>query len=183
MNAQIERSIDRIAEKARARYENALAGARRGTHRAAGRVTRGKKPVRTVSKFGVRLASASQRAAAQLIRQQTRLVEHQMDALSGRLRAAADAEDLREFLGTQIRLIPENASRFGTDARAALQIVTAAGGELAGLLRGTVAELKGEKPSVRRKPAVRKRPVPRKRSAAAGPAPAAARTTGANRAA
>lgn len=71
------------------------------------------------------------------------MVENQIDAVAGRLRAAAESHNLRELVGTQIRLIPVNASQFVKDTRAALTIVAGAGSEVGGLVKNTVAELRG----------------------------------------
>ena len=150
VNLQIENSISEIAQKARGRYEDAVKGARQSTEKAAGRVSKGKKPVKTISRLGLKLSGVSHRTANKLWKQQTRLVEDQLDAVAGRLKAAADAEDLRDLVKTQIELIPENTGRFADEAREALKIFKGAGGEIRELVKGTVAELKGEKPGARK---------------------------------
>ncbi len=166
MNLRIENSISEIAQKARGRYEDAVKGARQSTEKAAGRVSKGKKPVKTISRLGLKLSGVSHRTANQLWKQQTRLVEGQIDAVAGRLKAAADAEDLRDLVKTQIELIPENTGRFANEAREALKIVKGAGGEIRELVKGTVAELRGQKPVARKatarktSSATAKKPVP-----------------------
>ena len=150
VNLPIENSISEIAQKARGRYEDAVKGARQSTEKAAGRVSKGKKPVKTISRLGLKLSGVSHRTANKLWKQQTRLVEGQIDAVAGRLKAAADAEDLRDLVKTQIELIPENTGRFADEAREALKIFKGAGGEIRELVKGTVAELKGEKPVTRK---------------------------------
>lgn len=155
MNPQIENSFTEIADKARGRFEDALKGARQSTERAAGRITKTKKPVKTISRLGVKLSGVSHQTASKLLKQQTKLVEAQIDALAGRLKAAADATDLRDLLKTQIRLIPENTSRFADDAREAFGIVKGAGSEIRELVKGTVSELKGQKPVARKAPATK----------------------------
>lgn len=155
MNTRTEMTFSALAERARDRYEDAVKGARRRSERAAGRITRTKKPVKTLSKLGVKLSDLSHQTASKLLKQQTKLVEAQIDAVAGRLQAAADATDLRDFFRTQIRLIPENSGRFADDAREAFRIVRGAGGEVRGLVRETVDELRGRKP-VARKPAAAK---------------------------
>ncbi len=150
VNLRIENSISEIAQKARGRYEDAVKGARQSTEKAAGRVSKGKKPVKTISRLGLKLSGVSHRTANQLWKQQTRLVEGQIDAVAGRLKAAADAEDLRDLVKTQIELIPENTGRFANEAREALEIVKGAGGEIRELMKGTVAELRGQKPVARK---------------------------------
>jgi hypothetical protein len=178
MNLQIENSMSEIAQKARGRYEDAVKGARQSTEKAAGRVSKSKKPVKTISRLGLKLSGVSHRTANKLWKQQTRLVEGQIDAVAGRLKAAADAEDLRDLLKTQIELIPENTGRFADEARAALKIFKGAGGEIRELVKGTVAELKGEKP-VARKATARKTT----RATATKPALASPETAGNDQAA
>ena len=173
MKLQIENSMSEIAQKARGRYEDVVKGARQGTEKAAGRVTRGKKPVKTISKFGIKLSGVSHRTANKLWRQQTKLIEGQIDAFAGRLKAAADAEDLGDLVETQIRLIPENTARLADDAREALKIVKGASGEIRELVKGTVAELRGQTP-------VARKTTPRKKTAAKAEqaTPGAPETTG-----
>jgi hypothetical protein len=143
MNLQIENSISRIFDQAISRYQGLLAGARQQTDKAAGRVQRGKKPVKTISKLSLKLTAVTHRTADKVLKQQAKMVENQIDAVAGRLRAAAESRNLRELVGTQIRLIPVNASQFAKDTRAALTIVAGAGSEVGGLVKNTVAELRG----------------------------------------
>jgi phasin family protein len=144
MKLQIENSISRIADQARGRYFELLKGARQQTESVAGKVSKGKGPVKTVSKLGLKLSAVSHRTADKVLKQQTRMVEHQIDAIANRLHAAASATDIRDLVGTQIRLIPENAARFASDARDTLGIVKSAGQEVGKLVKGTVAELRGK---------------------------------------
>lgn len=144
MKLQIENSISRIADEARGRYFELLKGARQQTESAAGKVSKGKGPVKTVSKLSLKLSAVSHKTADKVLKQQTRMVENQIDAFAKRLHAAAAAKDVRDLLGTQIRLIPENASRFASDARDTLGIVASAGQEAGKLVKSTVAELRGK---------------------------------------
>ncbi len=166
MNLQIENSMSDIAQKARGRYEDAVKGARQSTEKAAGRVSKGKKPVKTISRLGLKLSGVSHRTANKLWKQQTKLVEGQIDAVAGRLKAAADAEDLRDLVETQLRLIPEHTARLANEAREALNIVKGAGGEIREFVKGTVAELRGQTPVARKATARKttsataKKPVP-----------------------
>jgi hypothetical protein len=143
MNLQIENSISRIFDQAISRYQALLTGARQQTGKAAGRVVRGKKPVKAISKLSLKLTAVTHRTADKVLKQQAKMVENQIDAVAGRLRAAAESRNLRELVGTQIRLIPVNASQFAKDTRAALTIVAGAGSEVGGLVKNTVAELRG----------------------------------------
>lgn len=160
MNPQIEDSINDIADRARGRYEDALRGARLRTEKAAARISKGKKPVQSVSRLGVKISGVSHRTTNKLWKQQTKLVEKQIDAVAGRLKAAVDAENLRDLVETQIRLFPENTARLADEAREALSIVRGAGGEIRELVKDTVAELKGQKPAAR-KSAARRTPAAR----------------------
>jgi len=178
MNLHIENSMSEIAQKARGRYEDAVKGARQSTEKAAGRLSKSKKPVKTISRLGLKLSGVSHRTANKLWKQQTKMVEGQIDAVAGRLKAAADAADLRDLVKTQIELIPENTGRFADEAREAFKIVKGAGGEIRELVKGTVGELRGEKP-VARKATARKTT----RATAKKPAPANPETAGDDQAA
>lgn len=156
MNLQIETKISEIADKARGRYEDAISAARKGTEKAAGRVSKGKRPVKAVSRFGVKLSGVSHRTVNKLWKRQTKLVEDQIDGLAGRLKAASTASDLRNLVKTQIELIPENASRIKTEAREAFEIVKAAGSEIRDIMKVTVGELRDGKPASRKAPAAKK---------------------------
>lgn len=159
MNPRVESSINRIADQARDRYAAILDGARSQTEQAAGRVRKGKKPVKTLSRLGVKVTNVSHRATTKVLKQQTKMVENQIDALAGRLRTAAHAETIRDLVKGQIRLIPENTAQFVSDSRAALTIVAEAGGEIREILAETVSELRGravETPK-KAKPAAKKK--------------------------
>ena len=143
MNQQIEKSISRIFDQAISRYQALLTGARQQTGIVASRVVRGKRPVKTISKLSLKLTAVTHRTADKVLKQQAKMVENQIDAVAGRLRAAAQSRNLRELVGTQIRLIPVNASQFAKDTRATLSIVAGAGNEVGGLVKNTVAELRG----------------------------------------
>ena len=174
MKLQIENSISRIADEARGRFFDILKGARRQTENAAGAVSKGKQPVKTVSKLGLKLTAVSHRTADKVLKQQTRMLENQIDAIASRLHAAATANDLRDLVATQLRLIPENASRFVDDARATLSIVRTAGQEAGKLVKGTVAELRapakpkkaGKKVAKKATKKARKKKAPAKKAAA-----------------
>lgn len=143
MNPRVESSINRIANQARGRYAAWLDSARSQTAQAAGRVSKGKKPVKTLSRLSVKLSTVSHRTTTKVLKQQTKMVEHQIDALAGRLRTAAHAETIGDLVRGQIRLIPENTSQFVNDSRAAFSIVADAGSQVRQLIAGTVAELRG----------------------------------------
>ena len=160
MNSRLENSISRIAEQARGRYKRILENARNGAEMAADRVTGGKKPVKTVSRLGLKMTAVSHRTADKVLKQQVKMFENQIDAFAGRLSAAADATDVQDLVKTQFRMIPENASLFVKDARHALGIVAGAGTEFRDLFKGTVAELRGSKQTAARKTA-----TPRKKTA------------------
>ena len=101
--------------------------------------------------------------------QQTKMVEHQIDAFAGRLAAAAEANSVRDLLKTQFRLIPENAALLANDTRAALGIFVGAGAEVRSLIKDTADELRGRKPAAAK--ATAKAPAaPRKKTAKKKPA-------------
>jgi len=165
MNSRVENSISRIAEQARGRYATALKNARNRTEIAADRVTDGKKSIKTLSKLSLKLTAVTHRTADKVLKQQIKMLEHQIDAFAGRLTAAAEATDLRNLVKTQFRMVPENASLFVNDARSALGIVAGAGAEVRDLLKGTVQDLRGTKKAVVKKATARKATKPRKKVA------------------
>jgi phasin family protein len=107
--------------------------------------------------LGLKLTAISHKTADQVLKQQTRMVEHQIDAVAGRLKAVADARNIGELVRTQVRLIPANVSRLGADARDTFSIVAGAGLEVRDVFKGTIAELRGKKPAARK--ASRKTPA------------------------
>lgn len=164
MNPTFENTMSRIADKARGRYARLVKGARQRTESAADRVALGKKPVKTITGLGLKLTAISHKTADQVLRQQTRLMEHQIDAVADRLKAAADAKNLRDLVRTQLRLIPHNVSRIAGDARDTLSIVANAGMEVRDVVKSTISELRGKAPSSRK--SSRKQARPRKASPA-----------------
>ena len=163
MNPRIENSISRIAEQARGRYKAILENARHRTEIAADRVTESKKPVKTLSKLSLKLTAVTHRTANKVLKQQAKMVEHQIDAFAGRLSAAADATDVGNLVRTQIRLIPENAALFAQDARSALGTLAGAGAEFRDLVKATVVELRDGTPA--RKPSTKAGATVRKKTA------------------
>ena len=156
MNLQIENTISRIADEARGRFNKILKDARYQAESAADAVSKGKGPVKTVSKLGLKLTATSHKTADKVLKQQTKLVENQIDAFASRLHAAAGATGLKDLVDGQVRLIPEQASRFVGDARETLNIIAGAGQEVGTLLKGTVAELRGVSTPVTKKATVKK---------------------------
>ena len=152
MNARVERSLSRIADEAKIRYDALLDDARHRTERAAGSVRNGKRPLKTLTKLGVDLSSLSHKTTAKVLKQQTKMMENQLDALAGRLRTAAQARSLTNLVRDQLRLIPENASQFVKDSRATLSIVADAGSNVRELFGETASELKsGPRPATKKK--------------------------------
>ena len=150
MNPNFGTTMSRIADQARGRYARLVKGARQRTEFAADRVALGKKPVKTITGLGLKLTAISHKTADQVLRQQTRLMEHQIDAVADRLKAAADAKNLRDLVRTQLRLIPHNVSRIAGDARDTLSIVANAGMEVRDVVKSTISELRGIAPSSRK---------------------------------
>jgi Phasin protein len=150
MNPTFDNTMSRIADKARGRYARLVKGARQRTESAADRVALGKKPVKTITGLGLKLTAISHKTADQVLRQQTRLMEHQIDAVADRLKAAADAKNLRDLVRTQLRLIPQNLSRIAGDTRDTLNIVANAGMEVRDVVKSTIFELRGKAPSAKK---------------------------------
>lgn len=171
MNPRVERSVNRIASQARLRYLAMLGSARSQTAEVAGRVKNGKKPVKTLSRLGLKLSDVSHRTTAKVVKQQSALLENQIDALATGLRQASKARSLRELLRGQVRLIPGNAATLLNDSRQTVSIVAKAGGEVRNLLVDTVSEFRGAAPA--KKPTATKRrrstpqPAARKKTASA----------------
>ena len=152
MNPRVERSIQRIAARARGRFAALLGSARTQTSQAAGRIQKGKKPLKTLSRLGLKLTDVSHRTTARVVRQQSTLLENQLDALAQGLREAAKARSVRELIAGQARRIPQNTARLIGDGRETLSIVAGAGGEVRDLLAGTMAEFRGKTRRVRKAP-------------------------------
>lgn len=173
MNAQ----VDRLADKARGRIESIVTGARQQTEQAAGRVKKGKKPVKTLSRMGQELSAISHRATTKVVKSQTRLIENQIDAFAGRLNTAANATSVRGLVTGQIRLFPENAAQFVEDSRNTIAAVAEAGGEVRQLFAGTLSELRGARSASRKKapakPAAKKVAKKTKKKVSKKAAPAA----------
>ncbi|MDZ7768177.1 MAG: hypothetical protein U5K38_03405 [Woeseiaceae bacterium] len=152
MNPQLEASIDRIQDRARGRYQHLLEGARSRTEQAAGRIGGGKKPLNTLSNLSIKLSGVSHRTTDTLLRHNTKLLENQLDVIALRFSKAAEARSVRDLIGTQLGLVPEQVGRLATDTRASLGIVLKAGSEARELLKGTVSELRGVRTTPARKP-------------------------------
>lgn len=176
MNARIKQSIDRIASEARTRYEQLLTSARARTEQAAGRISDGKKPLNTLTGLGLRLSAVSYRTTEKLLKQHTRLVENQLDTLALRLNKAADAGSVRELVGTQIKLLPEQLGRLAADTRASFTIVAKAGAEAGNVVSGTIKSFGSRAKAPARKKTARKTATKKARKSSAARKPAAART-------
>ena len=131
--AALDSRIDDIIEAARGR-----------ARQTAKQVAESKKPVKMLAGAGVKLSKASHRATDKLIRQQAKIIQHNIDAVAGRFKAAAKAESFKDLVTTQVRLVPENASRFIAETRDAFGIVANAGVEMRGIVVDTVTELRGK---------------------------------------
>ena len=137
-------------------------GARLRAAAAAGQVADGKKPVQTLADAGVAISKVSHKATGKIIKQQARIVSNSIDAVAGRLQAAAGAESLKDLVSTQARLVPENTARLINDTRDAFGIVVDAGTEVRGIVVKTFGTLRGKAPAKKvtrtaaKKPAVKK---------------------------
>ncbi len=170
MNAKIQEAISTISKRARARYADLLANARQTTQKAAGTVKKGKGPVKSVSKLGLKVTAITHRTADKLLKQQTKLVEKQIDAFAGGLRAAADAADVRSLLRSQVEMVPAGAARLVDNARESLRIIGIGGSEIGSVAKETVAELRGIRSTAKKAAA---KSTTAKKKVAAKKAPAA----------
>lgn len=167
MILQLENSLSRASELTRDSIESVVNGARNGTESVANRVTRRKKSVHQLSEFGLKLTKVGHQTADKLLKQQARLVEGQLDMIANRLKAAAKANNLPGLIRSQLPLLPEGGSRIISETRATVSVFVDAGSEVRGLVKATVAELKGEKPAktARRKKATVKKATAKKAAA------------------
>lgn len=170
MNPRVERSINQIASQARLRYAAMLGTARTQTAQVAGRIRDGKKPVKTLSRLGLKLTDVSHRTTAKVVKQQAALLENQLDALASGLKEASRAKTLRELIRGQARRIPTNTAQLINDGRETLSIVAAAGGEVRELLSTTVAEIRGNSAPRKTKRSTATKTAKKKVSAARKPA-------------
>lgn len=162
MILQIENSLSRASEMTRDRLESVVNGARSGTQSVASRMNSRKQSVHQLSLLGLKLTKVGHQTADKLLKQQARLVEDQLDLIAGRLQAAAKARDLRDLIKSQLPLLPEGGSRIVSETRATVNVFVEAGSEVRGLLKETVAGLKGKKPA---KPASGKKASSKKTTA------------------
>lgn len=149
MILQIENSLNRASELTRDRLESVVNGARSSTESVASRMNSRKQSVHQLSMLSLKLTKVGHQTADKLLKQQARLVENQLDLIAGRLKAAAKARDLRDLITSQLPLLPEGGSRILSETRATVNVFVEAGSEVRGLLKETVAELKGKKPAKR----------------------------------
>ncbi len=145
MNARIENSISRIFDGAQNRCRDMIVRAKQRTGKAAGQVRNGKKPVKAISKLGLKLTAVSHRTTDKVLKQQAKAAAEQIDAIALRLRTAADATSVKELLADQLRMIPENAALLADNARETFSIVAGAGGEVGDVFKNTMTELRGIK--------------------------------------
>jgi hypothetical protein len=159
MILQLENSLSRASEVTSQRLDAVISGAREGTDRVAGRVLERKKSVHQLSQFGIKLSRVGQKTADKLLKQQEKMIDRQLDGIARRLKAAAAAKDLPGLIRSQLPLLPEGPQGIVTETRATVGIFIDAGGEVRGLVRDTVAELKGETRPAKKKAARKKAPA------------------------
>lgn len=163
-------SVDNARDALAKQIDKIVDGARLRAATAAGQVADGKKPVKTLADAGVAISKVSHRATGKIIKQQARIVSNSIDAVAGRLQAAAGAESLRDLVSTQVRLVPENTARLINDTRDAFGIVVDAGAEVRGIVVKTFGTLRGKAPAGKAvKPARKtaaKKPAAKKKAAA-----------------
>lgn len=170
MNPQIEQSINRLSAGARDSVQAVVSGARARSQTVAKTVSNTKKPLNTLSGLGLKLSAVSHRTTDRMLKQQTQLAAHQLDAIAARFESAADATCLRDLVKRQARMTPEQLQRFGRDARESLAILVEGGSEAREVVKGTWQALRKQdiKPRAKAK---------RKKRTASKTARAVARTT------
>lgn len=167
--------VDNARDAIATQIDKIVDGARLRAAAAAGQVADGKKPVQTLADAGIAISKVSHKATGKIIKQQARIVSNSIDAVAGRLQAAAGAESLKDLVSTQVRLVPENTARLINDTRDALGIVADAGTEVRGIVVKTFGTLRGRTPArparktAAKKTAVKK-PVAKKATTRKAPA-------------
>ena len=177
MNPQIEKSLNRIedgaddiAAGARGSVRGLVTSARQRGHQAAIRVAGSRKPLEDLSGIGLKISAVSHRTTDRVLKKQLELATNQLDLLALRLKKAADATGLRDLVATQLRMTPEQFRRFGQDARDALAIITAGGGEARDVIKGGLTDLTKRTRTTTRRAAPKKKSPARKKAARAKPA-------------
>lgn len=138
---QIQTAREQLQTRARDFSEAAVAAARGSALGAAERVATAKQPIRTLAVAGQRLSSLSNRYFEQLFGQQAHTLEGVIEAGAERLKRAAKARNLREFIDGQRTLGAAGRERLAQDFKAAWKIATDTGNGLRELATDTYAEL------------------------------------------
>lgn len=124
------------------------------------------KHVEALTNVGIRLSKLTHDTTDRVIRQQARIVTNGSDAVLGRLQAAADASDFKDFVLTQARLLPADATRLISDTRDAFEIMLGASAEVRDIVLDTAAELRGRTEAAAEEPAPAPAKKPRRKTAA-----------------
>ncbi len=158
---QIQAAREQLQARARNYRHAAVSAARGSVLGAAERVATAKQPVRTLAAAGQKLSNVSNRYFEQLLGQQAHTLEGVIEAGVERLKRAAKAENLGEFIAQQRDLGTASRERLSQDLKATWKIATDTGNELRELASETYAELiHGVK--TRRAPAARAKRTTRK---------------------
>ncbi|MBT8085338.1 MAG: hypothetical protein KJO19_13410 [Woeseia sp.] len=176
MNPQIEQSINRISAGARNSVRAVVDGARSRSQYAAKTVANTKKPLNTLSGLGLKLSAVSHRTTDRVLKQQTRLTAHQLDAVAARFESAAGANGLRDLVKKQVRMVPTQVKRLGRDARESLSIIVEGGSEAGEVLKGSFKTLRNQDVTPRTKATRKKRTPAKKARKTAAARPAAKKT-------
>lgn len=138
---QLNAAREQLQARARNYRHAAVSAARDSVRTAADRVATARQPVRTLAVAGQKLSNLSNRYFEQLFGQQAHAIEGVIDAGVERLKRAAKAESLSEFVQAQRDLGTTSRERWSEDLKATWKIATDTGAELRDLAVDTYAEL------------------------------------------
>ncbi|MCI0431625.1 MAG: TIGR01841 family phasin [Rhodospirillales bacterium] len=138
---QINAAREQLRARARNYRQAAVSAARDSVRSAADRVATVKQPVRTLAVAGQKLSNLSSRYFEQLFGQQAHTLEGVIEAGVERLKRAAQAETLADFVQEQKDLGATSRERLTKDLKATWKIATDTGSEIRDLAVETYAEL------------------------------------------
>ena len=141
LSEKLVAAAGQIRSQARTYGATAVDAARKSALRAANRVDAVKRPVRVLTDAGLRLSSLSGRYVERILGRQAGLIEAVIDDGAQRLKAAADADNLRSFIDEQREMVGASRQRLGKELRAAWGITKASGRDLRDLATETYAEV------------------------------------------
>jgi len=147
LSNQIQAAREQLQARAQTYRDTAISAARGSFLGAADRVAGAKQPVRALALAGQRLSSLSNRYFEQFFGQQAHTFEGVIEGGVERLKRAAKADSLAEFVSDQRELTAAARDRITKDLKATLKIASDTGTELRDLWVETYVELvNGVKP-------------------------------------